>query len=90
MKPMHFPGYFYAVRDIRVADGKVYAFTHKDNNDKSECFIFDIRGKLLKKMVVPLAEKDPMTLYPFDVKNGNLYQLVEKEEDWELYVTEIM
>jgi hypothetical protein len=89
IKPVNFPEYFCAVNDIRAADGKLYAFTYKKDNDKTECFIFDIKGKLLKKVFVHLGKKDINEFYPFAVKNGKVYQLLEEEEDCELHVTEI-
>jgi hypothetical protein len=41
--------------------------------------------------MVPLAEKDERLWYPYVIKNGKLYQLIENldEEEWELHVTEI-
>ena len=41
--------------------------------------------------MVPLAEKDDRLWYPYVIKNGKLYQLIENsnKEEWELHVTEI-
>jgi hypothetical protein len=32
---------------------------------------------------------DPLQTYPFAVKGGKLYQLIEKEEDWQLHINRL-
>lgn len=85
-----FPGYFPGVRDFKVADQKVYVLTYKREGEKSGFVIFDTKGKLLKKVLVPLAEKDEFLYYPYTIQGGKLYQLIDNaEEEWELHVTGI-
>lgn len=85
-----FPEYFPGVRDFKVADQKVYVLTYKREGDKSGFVIFDIEGKLLKEVMVPLAEIDDFLYYPYTIQNGKLYQLIDNaEEEWELHVTAI-
>lgn len=45
----------------------------------------------MKKIYLPLKEKSVNKLFPFDIKDGKLYQLIENEdtEEYELFVTEI-
>jgi hypothetical protein len=45
----------------------------------------------VKKIYLPLKEKNVYQLFPFDIKDGKLYQLIENEdtEEYELFVTEI-
>ncbi|HLP44706.1 MAG TPA: hypothetical protein VK469_02100, partial [Candidatus Kapabacteria bacterium] len=64
---------------------------HKKEAEKSEFYIFDIKGTFLKKIMLPLKEKDERLWYPYTIGNGKLYQLVEDEdtETWELHVTDI-
>jgi hypothetical protein len=85
-----FPQYLPGVRDFKVADQKVYVLTYKREGDKSGFVIFDIKGKLLKKVMVPLVEKDEFLYYPYTIQGGKLYQLIDNaEEEWELHVTGI-
>lgn len=91
MQPIIFPNYLPAVRSVTVKDKKVYVLTFKREGNKSELYIFDVKGKLLNRVFLPLKENTPLTYFPFYIKDGKLYQLVEneEEEEWELYVTEI-
>jgi hypothetical protein len=91
MQPIIFPNYLPAVRNVTVKDKKVYVLTFKREGNKSEFYIFDVKGKLLNRVFRPLKENTPLTYFPFYIKDGKLYQLVEneEEEEWELYVTEI-
>jgi hypothetical protein len=88
---LKFPKYFPAIRWYHIMDNKAYVLTYKKEAEKSEFYIFDIKGKFLKKVMVPLAEKDDRLWYPYVIKNGKLYQLIEDsdEEEWELHVTVI-
>jgi hypothetical protein len=85
-----FPEYFPAIRHFTVSDGKVYVMTFKKEAGKSEVQIFDINGKLLVKNMIPIKEKNAKRFFPYDIKKGILYQLVENEaEEWELHLTKI-
>jgi hypothetical protein len=92
LKPlMTFPDYYPPIRSFGVGDGKVFVYTYKEKNGKTEFFIFDMNGNLLKTTYLPL--KGGMTHYqnPYYFSNGKMYQLVEneEEEEWELHITEI-
>lgn len=88
---LKFPKYFPAIRWYHIVDNKAYVLTYKKEAEKSEFYILDIKGKFLKNVMVPLAEKDDRLWYPYVIKNGKLYQLIENsdEEEWELHVTVI-
>jgi hypothetical protein len=88
---IEFPDYLPLMKDYRVSDDKVYIISNKQENKKYESFIFDLKGKLLKKTLLHLIDKDILEVYPFAIKNGKIYQLIENEdqEEWELHVTEI-
>jgi hypothetical protein len=86
LKPIRFPEYFPAIREMRIADGKLYIVTFKEKNEQTECFIFDLKGKLLSRQYVKLEKKNPLEFSPFAFKNGSLYQLVEKDEQWHLHI----
>ncbi|UCH92368.1 MAG: hypothetical protein JSV88_19010 [Candidatus Aminicenantes bacterium] len=91
MKPFRYPDYFPAILDIRVTDNKIYTITYKNENNKNECFIFDLKGKLLKKTFITLQKLDINSHYPFDIKKGKVYQVLENEytEGWDLHVNEV-
>ena len=85
-----FPRYF-PLRSFLVDDGKVYVQTFKSEAGKSEFYIFDLKGKLLSKVMVPFMESEFLIGYPFTIGNNKFYQLVENEDDeeWELHINEV-
>jgi hypothetical protein len=90
-----FPVYLPAIWDLkylcRKENEELYVLSRKTRDNETECFVFNIRGKPLKKIYLPLKEKNVYQLFPFDIKDGKLYQLIENEEteNYELFVTEI-
>lgn len=90
-----FQEYLPAIWDLkyhcREENEELYVLSRKTRDNKKEFFVFNIQGKLLKKIYLPLKEKNVNSLFPFDIKNGKLYQLIENEdtEEYELFVTEI-
>lgn len=88
-----FPEYFPGIRNFVVVDDRIYIETYKKKDGKeSEFVIFTIDGKYLKTRYLPLVERNPEAPYPYTVKNGKLYQLVENidAEGWELHITPIL
>jgi hypothetical protein len=86
------PEYFPLIRDLLAADKKIYVITFNSKDDKKECYIYDgAEGQFIKKVFIPLAEQNVQELYPYTIKNGKVYQLVENldEEEWELHVMDI-
>ena len=81
------------IKKLSIANDKVYIQTYKKSNGKFEFYIFDIHGKLIKRIFLPIYQmyKGFIFLYPFTIQNEKLYQLVEndKSEVWELHITEI-
>ena len=90
-KILKYPKYFPAIRDIAVADKKIYVIPYKKKQEKFEIYIYDLEGKLLKKSLLSLAEMDLIHLSPFSIANGKVYQLIEDvdKEEWSLQITEI-
>ncbi len=74
--PVDFPG----LREFCINNGKIYIMTFKKTKDKSEILVLDIKGKLLKRLNIPLIEQD-IYFYPYSFYNGSVYQLVENEND---------
>lgn len=91
LKPVQFPDYLPAIQLCRCVDKKVYVMTWKRENEKNEFFIYDMNGKFLKKIDIPITYQTELRPYPLTVRNDKLYQLVENidEEEWDLYVEEI-
>jgi hypothetical protein len=91
LKPIIFPDKFPAIAALMVTDGRIYVMTFKekktDDNKKIEFLILGLDGKLLKKEFITVRYMNEMETYPFEIKNGKFYQLVENEdtEEWELH-----
>lgn len=91
IKPVIFPAYYPALKELIATDKKLYALTWKTRNGETECYIFDLNGKFQETTYLPLKSTLELYLSPFTIKNGNIYQLVKNEssEKWELHVTAI-
>ncbi|MCK5055583.1 MAG: hypothetical protein KAT34_02940 [Candidatus Aminicenantes bacterium] len=88
---IRFPAYLPIIRHYRIEDKKIYVVTYKETDQKKECWIFNIDGKFLRKVMLPISEMSPIKLYPYTIKNNKLYHFVENLDagKWELHITEI-
>lgn len=88
---MKFYDHFPASRVFHVADGKIYVLTYKQKDGKSEFVILDVKGKFIKNVMVPFQDLNIRDPFPYTIKDGKLYQLVDnvKTEEWELHVHDI-
>jgi hypothetical protein len=85
-----FPTYFPQIRWYNINDGKIFVLTYKKENGKNEFYVFNLKGKLLKKIMLPFAEYDEVQFSPYTINDGKLYQLIENDnETWELHVIKI-
>ena len=86
-KKVRWPAFFPAIRELIVDNGHVYVITYRRKQGKSEFFIYDLAGKLVKKTWLPLQVYDGVALFPYSIKNNYLYQLIDNEdtEEWELH-----
>jgi len=85
-----FPSNFPPIRYFDVADGKIYVMTYERKEGKSNFIIFDLEGKLLKQVFLPLKNMSVEEPYPYTFKGGKLYQIFDNEnEEWELHATNI-
>lgn len=92
-KNFKFSGYLPAIKKILLSGNKIYIQTFKQKQDMHEFYIFDINGKLLKVLFLPLQGifgEFPFS-YPFTIQNERIYQFVENETSdiWELFITKI-
>jgi len=85
-----FPEYF-PIRYFHVADNKVYVLTFKSQDGKSEFYLLEVKGKFLKKVMVPFADAEFLLAYPYTVNNGQLCQLQDNPDTggWELHIHEM-
>ncbi len=86
---IEFPAAFPEVQTCTVDNNKIYAQTHRRKENKAQFFIFDLdKGKLLKKIFLPFADKNLLETYPYTVNNDVFYQLIENsdKEKWELHI----
>ncbi|MCK5057652.1 MAG: hypothetical protein KAT34_13405 [Candidatus Aminicenantes bacterium] len=87
-----FPSYFPRIRGMDVVDNKIYVNGYLREDGKTEFYIYDLKGNLLKeKVALFLPERDFRGLYPYTIKNGNVFQLVDNDvkEEWELHIHNI-
>ena len=90
IKPLIFPDYFPVIADFFVDDETIYVMTWKQLKDGNEFYTYSISGKFVKKLHIPIRYETDLKPYPVLVQQGNLYQLVENEnEKWELHRSKI-
>jgi hypothetical protein len=84
-----YPDYFPPIRMFHVSSGNIYVMTNKETAGKNEFIIFDMNGKVLKKLFIPVApfEESMIPLF-YTIDNGKLYHLVDNEEteEWEVRI----
>jgi hypothetical protein len=90
LKPIRFPVYFPAMIDVFPDVDKLYIYTFNkkemDDVNEYEFLVFDIKGKYLDSIFLPLRMMNPLRSYPITIHKGYLYQLVEdiEKEQWSL------
>ena len=90
--PLIFPEYYPAVKDFFVDNNKIFIITYKSQENKSEFIVLDMKGKLIKRIFLPLHSKDLLSYYPYTIYNGTLYQLKDNEEteEWDIHIHKIL
>jgi hypothetical protein len=91
LKPVRFPDSFPTILFFFAADNILYVMTWIRENEKNQFHTFDMKGKFLKKLWIPLVYQSYLEPFPLTVNNGKLYQVIENldEETWELHVSKI-
>lgn len=90
-----FPDHFPPIRTMDIDNNRIYVKTFKKIGNKEEYIIMDLKGKVLKKTVVPQTVKPwimslMMGIRLETIHNGKIYYIQEnEEEEWELFVQEI-
>lgn len=84
------PEYYPAIREIFVDGKRICVQSHIMKDGTSEFYIFDSEGAFIKKVFLPLVKNNWLRFYPYTIRNGSLYHLIDNEdEEWELHVTPI-
>jgi len=83
---------YFPLRSFLAKDERIFVQTFKGKKGQSEFYVFDFRGKLLHKVMIPFQESEFLLAYPFDIVKGKIYQLVENLdlEEWELHINRII
>lgn len=87
-----FPDKLPAIADLKIDEGKLYVLTYRINEKKANvtaCLVFDVRGKFLKELNLPIRRQDELLPYPYSISRGKLYQLIEDGEYWRLKITRL-
>lgn len=87
-----FPSTFPVIRGMDVVDDKLYVNGYQNPDGKTEFAVYDLKGNLLKsKVYLRIPEATARDLYPYTIKDGKIYQLVDDvdEEIWELHVHDL-
>lgn len=82
-----FSDLFPAIQFFFVDNQKVYIQTYLKKDETYEFFIYDFKGKFLKRLFLPIAYLDVLRPCPTYIKDNKLYQVIENEEEevWELH-----
>ena len=80
-KWIEFPEYFPVIRNLLIADGKIYVVTYGKRDGKNELLVLTIKGQLQHLTFVPLQEENAFRLFPYTIKHGMLYQVSEDEKE---------
>jgi hypothetical protein len=92
---LHIREYWPAIGTFFLDSDRIYIVTYipqqEGVKDKWLVYIYDQQGKFIKKLFLPLIERDIWSTYPHTFYQNRLYQLLENEEteEWELHVTPI-
>jgi len=86
-----FSNYFPAIQTFLAADQKIYIQTYLKEEGGYEFFIYDLEGKFLKRLFLPVVYRNSLMPFPYTIMHNKLYQLIENEaaEVWELHAVAI-
>ncbi len=82
-----FPSYLPAIRYIYADNRMIYIQTYRMDDEKTEFYVLDLSGEIVKKVFLPIINENIVETYPLSIIGGNVYQVVENEvEEWDLHV----
>lgn len=82
---------FPAIDEIYATNDKLYVMTYRYENDLTETFIYDMNGKFVKQIWMPILRNMPGGSGKFIIERNCLYQLYEDDESeqWVLRIDSI-
>jgi hypothetical protein len=83
-----FKKFYPPVQDMAVGKKRIYVFTYRQKQGKTECIVLDLKGKEIKRVYVPYPQMYAMDFrFPSIVFQQNFYLLSENEDEevWELH-----
>lgn len=88
---LHFPAAFPPIRNFHIRDNKIYVITYTEKNNRCKMLLFDLAGKLLKEVFVPLVDINMLVPYFYKfytIHEDKLYILRDNQdtEEWELHI----
>ena len=78
-----FPDYLPVVQKYVVKDGYIYILTYREQENKSEFLILDLKGKLLNTVYVDIRKAEgysAFNIFTFDIKDHKIFQLVDNSD----------
>jgi hypothetical protein len=86
-KQLILPSHLPAIRYIYADNRMIYIQTYRMEDEKTEFFVLNLSGKIVKKVFLPIINENIVETYPLSIIGGNVYQLVDNEkEGWDLHV----
>jgi hypothetical protein len=91
LQPIRFPKTFPGINSFFADQGIIYVMSWKREKGNNEFFTYNLEGKFLRRIMLPIRYETDIQTYPTIIKNGHLVQLVENEldQEWELRISEI-
>ena len=76
---------------VDAATGLIYVITYVKQGGRALFYLYDSSGIFLKKIYLPVGDRNIWAPYPLDIYGGKIHQLIENldDETWELHVTDI-
>ncbi len=86
-KRTDFPDHYPPLLTGRVADGKIYAVTYRQEEGRRECLVYDLEGRFIKRTWLTLTMAAPNSAGPFAIRADTLYQFIYNDKDnvWKLH-----
>lgn len=81
-----------SIKNFIVDKDYIYIQTFKKRKNTNKFIVLDKSGTRIKSVFLPVVWKNAVESYPYDIKDGKLYQLVEDEdeEEWSLNIYKII
>ena len=82
--------FFPAIQGFQSFGDRLFVHTYHQKDGKTQFFVYDEHGKLLRELYLPLHKRDINGNFPFTIEGNRFYHMLENldEEEWELHITE--